>query len=390
MAELVTHLASQESDFEPLAPIVGWAFGDTPSGALEWLKRAGPAHVRLAWDGGAVVGGLVEVPMGQWFGGMSVRTLGLAGVAVAPEARGRGVARSMLAQTLSAARERGFALSTLYPSTFGLYRQLGYELAGSHCRFTLELRRLARARSALSVQAIGPDRQNEIARLYTEVARHRPGYLDRGQYIWQRVQNPEREPARAFGVTDARGLAGYVFVKQATRNVPIQLALSDFVTRTPEAFQSLLAFLADHLTTGEHASWKGGPADARLFGLPDHVFKVAIEDYWMLRLVDVRAALLGRGYPPVDAGVELVVDDDTLPQNAGAHAVVVEQGRARMASGERLPSARMSVASLAALYSGFVSPHELCLAGMLDADERALAALSVIFSGSAPGLCDFF
>ena len=290
MRELQTALATGDADLEALAPSVSWAFGDTTSGALDWLKRAGRQHVRIARQGATIVGGLVEVPMGQWFGGQSVSTMGLAGVAVAPEARGQGIALELVRQTLRSARERGFALSTLYPSTFALYRKAGYELAGSHCRFTLQLRRLTRARSALDVHAIGADRQDELTRLYSEVARHRTGYLERNDYIWQRVRNPEHEPGRAFGVMDAAGLAGYVVLKAAAKSTPIKFVLSDFVTRTPEAFQSLLMFLADHVTTAEHASWKGGPADARLFGLPDRVVQVGLEDYWMLRLVDVRSA----------------------------------------------------------------------------------------------------
>lgn len=390
MPELRIDLVTRDADLERLAPIVSWAFGDTPGGALEWLKRAGSARVRMASQGGVVAGGVVEVPMAQWFGGAAVPTLGLAGVAVAPEARGRGVALGMLTHSLRLARAEGFALSTLYPSTFGLYRQLGYELAGSYCRLSLSLRRLRRARSPLDVHALGAERQGEIAALYAEVARHRTGYLDRGPYIWQRVQSPEREPARAFGVSDAQGLAGYVFVKQAKRPVPLQLALSDFVARSPEALQSLLAFLADHSTTSDTAVWHGGPADARLFGVPDPIVQVAIDDYWMLRVLDVRAALLGRGYPAVDAGIELVVHDELLPENGGAWQLVVERGRARLASGERLPAARLSVGALSALYSGFVSAHELVLSGKLEADERGMAALGALLSGPAPGLADFF
>ncbi len=389
MTELQTALSTDAADLEALAPIVAWAFGDSASGALEWLKRAGSESVRVARDGARVVGGLVEVPMGQWFGGESVPMLGLAGVAVAPEERGRGLAIALVQQALRAGRERGFALSTLYPSTFGLYRKAGYELAGSQCRFTLQLRRLTRSRSSLQVQPLGAEHQAEIEALYRVVARHRAGYLDRREYIWQRVRSPQHDPARVFGVRDAAGLAGYVFMK-AGSGMPVQFTLSDFVTRTAEAFHALLMFLADHLTTAETASWKGGPADIRLFGLPDRVVSVALEEYWMLRLLDVPAALLARGYPPVDAGIELVVDDELLPENAGAHALSVERGRARIAQRGGLPRARLSAGSLAALYSGFVSAHELRLAGKLEADDQAASALGALFSGPAPGLPDFF
>jgi predicted acetyltransferase len=84
------------------------------------------------------------------------------------------------------------------------------------------------------------------------------------------------------------------------------------------------------------------------------------------------------------------VDDDFLPENSGAHALVLEQGRARIVQPGGLPRARLSAGSLAALYSGFVSAHELRLAGKLEADDRAARTLGALFSGPAPGLPDFF
>ncbi|HEY8942882.1 MAG TPA: GNAT family N-acetyltransferase [Polyangiaceae bacterium] len=389
MKELSIALATETAELEALAPIEGWAFGFPATDALEWLKGAGSGRVRVAREGARVVGGLLEIPMGQWFGGKSVTTLGLAGVAVAPETRGRGLALRLIQQTLRAARERGFALSTLYPSTFGLYRKAGYELGGSYCRFNLQLRRLPRSRSKLEITSLSAEEHAEVAQLYGAVARHRPGYLDRGDYIWQRVRRPHGEVALGFGVRDNEGLAGYLMLKP-NKGMPIQFAVTDFVTRTPEAFETLLGLLADHGTTAESASWKGGPADARLLGLPDRVVKVEVEDYWMLRLLNVPAALLARGYPHIDAAVEIAVDDAFLPENEGRHALVVEQGQPRLASGGDLPFARLSAGSLAALYSGFIGAHELRLTGKLDADERAVQALAALFAGPAPGIADYF
>jgi predicted acetyltransferase len=389
MTELSIALATEAAELEALAPIEGWAFGFAATDALEWLKGAGSGRVRVAREGARVVGGLLEVPMGQWFGGESVTTLGLAGVAVAPETRGRGVALRLVQQTLRAARERGFALSTLYPSTFGLYRKAGYELAGSYCRFTLQLRRLPRFRSKLEITSLAAEDDAEVAQLYGVVARHRSGYLDRNDYIWQRVRRPHGEVALGFGVRDSHGLAGYLMLKP-NKGMPIQFAVTDFVTRTPEAFETLLGLLADHGTTSDSASWKGGPADARLFGLPDRLVKVEVEDYWMLRILNVPAALLARGYPRIDAAVEISVEDAFLPENEGRHALVVEQGRPRLGDGGGLPCARLSAGSLAALYSGFIGARELRLTGKLDADELAVDALTALFSGPAPGLADFF
>jgi len=391
MEQLETRRAANPEDLETLAPIVGWAFGGGTSRALDWLRSAGVAHVRVARVKGRMIGGLVEIPMGQWFGGQSVPMLGLAGVAIAPEARGKGLALGMVLETLRAARQQGVAISALYPSTFALYRKAGYELAGSYCRFTLQLRQLPRVARPVAVEALGDQAQPAVESAYREVARQHNGYLDRGAYVWNRVRRPDMEHARSFGVLSAEGVAGYVFLKvTAPRRLPLELNLSDFVVRTPQALASLLAFLSDHLTTVERATWTGGPSDARLLGVGERVIQSSVEDYWMLRLLDVRAALLARGYPALTASVELHVQDEFLPENTGRYLLALQGGAARVETRGSAPVVRLSVGALAALYSGFATPWQLAVAGRLDADDAARAVLADIFAGPAPGLADFF
>lgn len=391
MSEVETRRATDPQDLENLAPIVGWAFGGGTPRALDWLRGAGVSHVRVASLGGKLCGGLLEVPMGQWFGGQSVPTLGLAGVAIAPEARGQKLALALVRDTLRAARQQGVALSTLYPSTYGLYRKLGYEVAGTLCRFTLQLRQLQRRSRAAQVEPLGDDRQPAMETTYRESARHQNGYLDRGAYVWNRVRRPNLEVARAFGVQGPGGLEGYLYVRVGTpARMPLELVLSDFVARTPRAQAALLAFLADHLTTAERATWTGCSADVRLFALSDRAVQTSVEEYWMLRLVDVRAALLARGYPGLTVALELQVQDELLPENSGRYALSVRGGQVSLDEAVTAPVARLSVGALAALYSGFASPWQLTAAGLLDADDAACVALARTFAGPAPGLCDFF
>ncbi|MEI8256716.1 MAG: GNAT family N-acetyltransferase [Deltaproteobacteria bacterium] len=72
--------------------------GAAPSGT-EWLDGVrtrvwGLGDVRVAREHGAVIGGLAVFDFGQYWGGRSLRCGGVSVVAVAPEARGRGVARA--------------------------------------------------------------------------------------------------------------------------------------------------------------------------------------------------------------------------------------------------------------------------------------------------------
>ena len=68
--------------------------------------------------------------MRQWWCGRAVPMAGVASVMVAPEDRGRGIARRLMTALLDEVAARGYPLSALYPATMPLYRSLGWELAG--------------------------------------------------------------------------------------------------------------------------------------------------------------------------------------------------------------------------------------------------------------------
>lgn len=58
-------------------------------------------------------------------------TCGVAGVAIAPEHRGRGLLRPLLVRLHEEARAHGEVISTLFASAPGIYASLGYRTVGS-------------------------------------------------------------------------------------------------------------------------------------------------------------------------------------------------------------------------------------------------------------------
>src|SRR5690348_10269456 len=104
MSETLTYRSMQESDWPAVTRLIVHAFAGTPEGTQDWLKFAGPEHVRVVQGetNGRSAGRacLLRVPMGQFFGGRSVPMLGIAGVGVAPEVRGRGVAKFMMQEAV--------------------------------------------------------------------------------------------------------------------------------------------------------------------------------------------------------------------------------------------------------------------------------------------------
>lgn len=112
--------------------------------------------------------------------------------------------------------------------------------------------------------------------------------------------------------------------------------------------------------------------------------------HWMLRVLDVPAALQARGYPAGFSGaLHLDVDDDLFPENRGRFVLEVENGEAEVRPGGD-GDVKLHVRALAPLYSGFLLPSALQLAGVLQADEDSLRTATTLFSGPPPAMPDMF
>ncbi len=390
-AELRT---AKEADLDRVSPIVGHAFGLTIDDVKPWLARAGVENVRVLERGSTVIGGLLEIPMGQYFGGRSVSTLGVAGVAVAPHERGRGVAAGMMVSMLRQARARGFALSTLYPATVSLYRRAGYERAGACFTISFDPRTLEveRVRDVTIGEVEGTP--EEVMAIYRATAPRHAGYLDRGPYLWSRVSQPRKMTTKTFTVAHGGEVEGYVVVAHVMAGEPSTVTVTDLAAKTPRAARAILRLLVEYRSLAATVKWKGGPSDVFTNLLPERHVTISMPDYFMVRVVDVERALVQRGWPRSARGtVILEVADASLPENAGRWAVSLEDGRARvvvLSSDGGAPRATISERGLAALYTGHASAHVLVQAGWLEADEETCVLLDEWFAGPYPTTRDFF
>src|SRR5207237_6924934 len=120
-----------------------------------WMQCIGGDNLRILRDGDARVGGLGIYRFGQWFGGRSVPCAGIAGVGIAPELRGRGLATQMMRRALLDLAQDGPPLSCLYPATLELYRRAGYEVAGGRYEVRVPCSALPRLPRGARIEPIG-------------------------------------------------------------------------------------------------------------------------------------------------------------------------------------------------------------------------------------------
>jgi predicted acetyltransferase len=410
------------TDHAAVSRLISLAFGSPLDGVATWLENAGLHNFRVMRESGGdmPIACALRVPMGHFFGGRSIRNLGVAGVAVAPETRGGGLATKLMEALMREARADGFPLASLYPATLPLYRRVGFEQAGYWCEYRVNLKLLKLDPSLecggdRDLKVRNFDRERDLAAVhacYKQFALQHEGMLDRGDYIWGRIFKPRAGEAtglvvessgqqggngQAKGPSGKNSIIGYVFFRQErTPALDHDVIVSDMAATTPAAARRLLDMLSDFRSVGAELAFNGGPNHPFVTLLAEQKLTMKLREYWMLRVLDVEAALTQRGYNPhVACAFTLDVRDTTIPENNGPWRVEVKGGRAGVQQASRgvtPPSDTLTLdaRALAALYSGFMTPQHLSSIGRLEGSDGAVLAAAAAFAGGVPSLQDMF
>ena len=137
-----------DDDLEPEFALRRGAFGsirpgDKPKWRASIEASVAAGQIFGAFDAGRLVASARYLTMQQWWHGQVMPMAGVAGVKVAPEERGRGVGKALMAALLADIASRGYPVSTLYPSTLSIYRALGWEVGGGLYEAAMPSRALA-------------------------------------------------------------------------------------------------------------------------------------------------------------------------------------------------------------------------------------------------------
>lgn len=407
--ELRYSIRTDEAALPQIIALISRAYGLPTERTERWLRGAGIEHLRTVAIGsaglaGELVGSLLRLPMGQFFGGRSVTNLGFAGVAVAPEARGRGIARMLMEGSLREARADGFALASLYASTQTLYRKVGFEPAGFCFRYRVPLpedrsvqEKEKKETPRLKVELLTAAHRDEVRQCYSRYASCHNGMLDRGPQLWNRVYELRGQPFDGYGFRNREGqLEAYVFLAQRWLTdalSQVELYISDVAFLSASAGREVLKFLFDFGMIARSLELHGGPHHPLLVALPQQRYEVSKYEYWLLRVLDVEKALATRGYARgVSAQVALEVTDELFAENRGPFTLEVSGGRgtvSRQPTGGA-PLLRVSARGLAPIYSGLLSSRQAKLAGLADGSDDELAAFDALFCGPPPAFSDMF
>jgi predicted acetyltransferase len=165
----------------------------------------------------------------------------------------------------------------------------------------------------------------------------------------------------------------------------------DLVALTPGAGRTILRLLADHRSMARHAIVAAAPREPVFLLAPEEPIEVVDQLRWMVRMIDVEAALVARAYPASARGeVAFELRDDVLAHNEARFSLAVADGKAEVRRGARAPKIVLDVRGLAALYTGYLSPEELRATGLVEGPDDELAVLGALFAGPSPWMSDIF
>lgn len=374
---------------QALGQIITQCFNVSSEHWQTYVRQLGQDNLRVICHGDTVLGGLGIYPMGQWFGGQRIPMHGIAGVGIAPEYRGAGVARSLMTETVKTLYPQGVPLATLYASTSQLYRSVGFEQAGTYCLYQLPTQSLTTKDRSLPITAFDPSDLAVLTQLYQQRAQHTNGNLDRHPAIWEQMLEDE-PPAYAYLIGDETQPEGYVIFTHQVDSGCYNINILDWVWLTPAAGQRLWTFFADHRSLAKDIYWYGAPVDPLQLFLAEQTYQVKKTERWLLRIIDLPKALTLRGYPlALEAELHLQVEDPQLPANSGRFVLQVSQGQGQVRTGGR-GDLKLNIQGLSPLYTSMLTAQALKLLGAVDGSSEVLALATTLFSGPHPWLSDHF
>lgn len=329
------------------------------------------------FDGSRLVAAATIHDLHLWWGDQQVPMGGIAGVACAADARGRGHVGRLLAEGLRVMRDAGQYTSGLYPFAYAFYRRFGWEWVGEKREHTVPTAHIPTFPEGRAVRCYdGPEALDTIRPVYDTFARRHRGMATRTNAdpnFWE----------RALAHSDNRTTYVQVYHDPQTNEDEGYLTfrypnggdtghVGEFIANTPAAYRGLLSVLHYYGTQVERVKFSA-PADSPLpLSVMHNDLETSVHPLFMGRVVDVARALSALPPDPSLAGTLTVqVSDPTCDWNTGAFAVTAEAGQVFAVPTPNTPGVTLDIQAVSQAYWGQPALGLLRAAGRVTVTDEA-------------------
>ncbi|MEU0845712.1 GNAT family N-acetyltransferase [Streptomyces sp. NPDC005962] len=359
-----------------------------PVGDITRLHNHADLHVAVR--GGRVIAGGLGLLLHQFFGGAPVPSAIISAGAVAPEERGGHLASSLLTERLRPLRERGAVISTVWSTSNGHLRRLGWQAPVPVYAWSIAAEDLKRAFTRSEI-AIEHGRTQEGEELQRRLARQWNGPVLRPDW-WPTWLDDKRElTTYRFGPPPAPTGLLSIATKRHPRH-GMELTVHDFWAADAETVSAMMAFLGSHHTRAPAIHFRRSalpPYPALLHHLNRYRPTAEAWHPWMLRILNLPEAVRLRGWPAdleISVPVEIESDADGTWQS---YLLEVKNGTGRITATPHQGDVRLTRGQLAVWYAGgYRTAAAADLAGVAARSEGALAQLIRATTDVEPWLPD--
>ena len=367
----------------------GGSFGDGPDNLTASSNR--PEWTLCAFDGPILATAFSAFPFTMRANGRAMAYAGISGVGTRPEYRRRGLLRRIMTQSFADMRDRGQSVAGLWASQAGIYQRYGFSINNHKRRYeidTADIRLNGVGDEFLKIiRHLPAEVMDTVKNLYREFVNERMCYLHRSSALWMNnvLEEGDEGPiyiAIAYDGTEPKGYVAYTLraAKVKHRARPQEIKILDFCWLSLSAYRAIWQYLGLHDLVGR-VTWETAPIDdpaQEVFQEPRLLHMVDEEGAWF-RIVDVPAALSGRGYYGEGETVIEVFGDDIATWNNGRWKLEVLKGNSLVQPTDEEPDIRIDIKSLGSLFTGMRRARELISWELIEGAEDAVARVDRIF-----------
>ena len=356
--------------FETYEPYFSWYFST--------VYR--PERTLCCFKGDRLLSSLQLAPYHMNLRGKSFDFNYIVGVITSPEARGKGIASSLINKAFVDLKNHHIPLAVLKPVCPSFYASLGFIFTYEELIWQMEITRLkelALPSTGEWQKYRGKEDDKDLYLVYQKMVKDKNGYIIRHDENWRNLLDEHLgEDYRLWILRQKNEPRAYLLFNLKDRNISVrELGYAD-----RKAMLEAFHFLYHHQNEADTLDWHSNKYNNAYLDFSS-TSGFTLKPSLMARIIDLPSLLKDIPYAgKEDFEITLNIHDHNLPWNSGNYLIKKQSGNTEIIrlennQGENI---KTDIRSLTALLMGSQSARQLSASGKLTGNQETLDFLSLI------------